>query len=253
METLQARNEWFENDRYYRQEALTFRDCDAQGRVRPGTALSLMAVVAGEDYAARGLGHQRLFALRQVFLLSRLSFRLHRYPSPDELVTLSTWEAGMKAAHMRREYEFTSPDGTPWLSGKSEWILVDPVSRRILRPGAFTGKPLMAYSFPIDCPDCQKILLPKEGLEDLGVRKVRFSDLDHNGHLFSGNYGEIVWDYLPADLQNRSLLDFQINYCKEATLGEELTLTGFREGNTYRMEGLCGEERCFTCQCIFKD
>jgi len=251
MPELQTRNEWFENDRYYRQETLTFRDCDVRGRVRPGAALALMAVVAGQDYAARGLGHEELLALRQVFLLSRLSFRLHRYPLTGDTVTLSTWEAGVQIAHMRRDYEFTSQDGAPWLSGKSEWILVDPVSRRILRPSAFEGKPLEDYRYPIDCPDCQKILLPKEGVEEIGVRPVRFSDLDHNGHLFSGNYGEIVWDYLPAGLQNAGLLDFQINYRKEATLGEALSLRGFREGNTYRMEGLSGEERCFTCACTF--
>lgn len=251
MPELQIRNEWFENDRYFRQETLSFRDCDAKGRIRPGTALAFMAVAAGQDYAARGLGHEALFAMRQVFLLSRLSFRLHRYPLTGETVTLSTWESGVQSAHMGRDYQFTFRDGAPWLSGKSEWILVDPVSRRILRPSTFEGKPLGDYHFPIDCPACQKILLFKKDLEALGVRPVRFSDLDHNGHLFSGNYGEIIWDYLPADLQNADLLDFQINYRKEATLGEELSLWGFRDGNTYRMEGLCGEERCFTCACTF--
>ena len=57
---------------------------------------------------------------------------------------------------------------------------------------------------------------------------MSWSDLDGNGHLFSGNYGDIVWDYLPPDLREREVSVFQINYQKEAGLGEELALSGWR-------------------------
>lgn len=247
---MNERKQWLEEDRYFRQEELTFRDCDAAGRIRPAAILSMMATVAGQDYTARGLPYEKLFAIRQVFLLSRIAFRLHSYPGPGETVTLSTWEDGVKAVHMRRNYEFLREDGSPFVSGRSEWILVDPVSRRILRPSQFTGKPLTSSDRPLDAPECRKVVLPKEA-ERLAVRRVMFSDLDHNGHLFSGNYGDVVWDQLPEELQTAALREFQINYSKEATLGEELTLLGRRDGNEYEMEGLCGTERCFSCQCLF--
>ncbi|MFR3922616.1 MAG: hypothetical protein ACLTYN_12335 [Dysosmobacter welbionis] len=48
-----------------------------------------------------------------------------------------------------------------------------------------------------------------------------WSDLDGNGHVYSGNYGDFVWDYLPADLQEKVPREFFINYSKEATLGQE--------------------------------
>ncbi len=252
MAGLRTRREWFENGRYFRQESLSFRDCDSRGRVRPGTALAFMAVAGGQDYDARGLTHSALYAQGQVFLLSRLSFRLLEYPENGDTVTLTTWEAGVQGAHMRRNYAFFRDGGAAWLYGRSEWILVDPSSRRILRPSSFTGKALEDHDFPLDCPECRKVLLPKEGAEELGRRRVRFSDLDYNGHLFSGNYAEVVWDYLPEDLQRADLSEFQINYRKEATLGEELTLLGVRDGGSYQMEGLCGGERCFTCACAFR-
>lgn len=247
---MNERKQWLEGERYFRQEELTFWDCDAAGRVRPAAILSMMASVAGQDYTARGLPYEKLFSIRQVFLLSKLAFRLHSYPISGETVTLSTWEDGVKAAHMRRSYEFLREDGSPFVSGKSEWILVDPVSRKILRPSQFTGKPLASGGRPVDAPECRKIILPREA-EKLAVRRVMFSDLDHNGHLFSGNYGDVVWDYLPAELQTATLREFQINYSREATLGEELTLLGHREAGRYEMEGLCGTERCFSCQCLF--
>ena len=97
----------------------------------------------------------------------------------------------------------------------------------------------------------RKILLPREGVEDLGARKVVWSDLDGNGHVYSGNYGDFVWDYLPADLQEKVPREFFINYSKEATLGQELRMVGCRKGGEYLMEGLGPEGVCFSAQCVF--
>ena len=78
-----------------------------------------------------------------------------------------------------------------------------------------------------------------------------WSDLDGNGHVYSGNYGDFVWDYLPADLQEKLPREFFINYSKEATLGQELRLVGCRQGSDYLMEGLGPEGVCFSAQCVF--
>lgn len=236
---------------YSRQEELTFRDCDRNKRVRVGTLLSKMAVFAGYDYDARGLTHEKLYAMREVFLLSRAALRIHACPRAGDVLTVTTMENGARGAHMQRVYEMADQTGRLCVSAKSDWILVDPITRKIMRPGAFTAKPLTLCGREIDCPDPKKIVLPREGLEDLGVRRVVWSDLDGNGHLFSGNYGDVVWDALPADLRERTPREFYINYSREATLGEDLRLEGFREGGTYRMEGLGPEGACFTALCVF--
>ncbi|MDE6454698.1 MAG: acyl carrier protein, partial [Dysosmobacter sp.] len=80
---------------------------------------------------------------------------------------------------------------------------------------------------------------------------VRWSDLDGNGHLFSGNYGDVVWDALPEDLQAQAPREFYINYSREAVLGDELRLEGFRDGVNYFVEGLGPRGSCFTALCVF--
>ena len=236
---------------YSRQEELTFWDCDRNQRVRVAALLSKAAVFAGYDYDARGLTHEYLRGLGQAFLLSRLAMAIHEIPRAQEVLTITTWENGARGAHLRRVYEMRDRAGRLRVSVKSDWILVDPASRRILRPAAFTAKPLTLCPVELDCPDPKKIVLPHEGLEDLGRRTIRWSDLDGNGHLYSGNYGDIVWDALPGDLQERVPREFHINYSKEATLGETLELRGFREGETYRGEGLGPAAPCFTALCVF--
>lgn len=236
---------------YTRQEELGFWDCGPDKRVRMAALLSKAATFAGYDYDARGLTHEVLYAKREAFLLSRIALRIHDCPRARDLLTITTWENGAKGAHMRRVYEMADGEGTVRVSVKSDWILVDPETRRILRPTAFTAKPLGICPKEIDCPETRKILLPREGLEDLGTREIRWSDLDGNGHLYSGNYGDIIWDALPPDLRDRTPRELFLNYSKEATLGETLRLRGIREGETYRMEGLGPEALCFTALCVF--
>ena len=219
--------------------------------MRVAAILSKMAAFAGYDYDARGLTHEMLYDRREVFLLSRIAVRIHDCPHARDVLTITTWENGAKAAHMQRVFEMADQTGRLCISAKSDWILVDPITRKILRPSSFTAKPLTTCDKAIDCPEPKKIVLPHEGLEDLGIRRVRWSDLDGNGHLFSGNYGDIVWDALPTDLQTQVPREFYINYSKEATLDEELQLKGFREGETYRVEGLGPEGTCFTALCVF--
>lgn len=248
---MKAFQQWLTENGYAREVELAFADCDRDKNVRPAKLVSLMAAVAGFDYDARGLTHQRLYAMGQVFLLSRIALRIHRRPVNGEVLTVATWEDGIHGAHMRRVYEMTDGSGNVCVSAKSEWILIDPAERKILRPNSFTGKTLTTCPKSIDCPDCRRLSLPQEGAEALGVRRIRWSDLDGNGHVYSGNYGDIVWDFLPADLQSAPLRELYINYSREAVLGETLTLRGFREKDAYTVEGRLGEEHCFSCRCEF--
>ena len=240
---------------YSRQEELTFRDCGPDKKVRISTLLGKMAIFGGFDYDARGLTHDRLLDMRMVFLFSRAAIRIHRRPEDREILKISTWEDGVRGAHMRRVYEMEDESGAVAVSAKSDWILVDPLSRRILRPSAFTARQLSPCPKEIDCPEPKKIRFPQGDAEERGVWTVPWSALDGNGHLFSGNYGDVVWDYLPPDLRERPVRDFAINYSKEATLGEPLRLLGFRETDQeterYWMEGIGAEGTCFLAEILF--
>ena len=249
--TLRAFGQQQTENSYTREEELAFADCDRDGNVRPATLLSLVAAVAGYDYDARGLTYRRLYSMGEVFLLSRIALRIHRRPVNREVLAVTTWEDGVRAAHMRRVYEMADETGAVCVSAKSEWVLVDPAQRKILRPDSFTGKAFTVCPKTIDCPDCRRIALPKGKGEDLSARPVRWSDLDGNGHVYSGNYGDIVWDALPADLQSAPLAALYINYSREATLGETIALRGLREDGAYTMEGWLEGERCFSCRCEF--
>ena len=236
---------------YIRQEEVNFGECDRSEKIRMAGLLGKVASFGGYDYDARGITREVLIKMGYAFLLSRVAIKIHRWPQHSDLLTVQTWENGAKGAHMQRVFEMSDQNGQLCVSSRSDWVLVDPVNHKIARPRSFVHEEFIPCPKEIDCEQPKKILLPKEGLEELGCRKVVWSDLDGNGHLYSGRYGDIIWDYLPEDLQDMELKEFYINYSKEATLGQELRIRGFREGNTYRMEGVGPASTCFTALCVY--
>ena len=103
--------EVLQENSYLRQKQLIFADCDRYQRARVSTLLSIAAAVAGADYDARGLTYEKLYEMREVFLLSRIALRIHRCPRALQVVDVTTWEDGVKAAHMQRVYEITDREG----------------------------------------------------------------------------------------------------------------------------------------------
>lgn len=236
---------------YSRQEEVIFGECDKNGNMRMAALLGKIATFGGYDYDARGITRDVLLEMGYAFLLSRVAVRLHRCPVYGDVLTVRTWENGIRGAHMQRVFRMYDQEGRLCVSARSDWILVDPVSHKILRPRGFTGRELAGGSEEVDCPQPGKIVLPKEGLEELGSRKVVWSDLDGNGHLYSGKYGDIVWDHLPADLREKVPVEFCINYSKEAKLDETVELLGAAEEGSYRVEGLGTSGVCFTACIVY--
>jgi acyl-ACP thioesterase len=189
--------------------------------------------------------------LGQVFLLSKTAFRIHKIPENQEFLSAITWEDGIHGAHMNRCFAIKDEAGSLRAAGRSEWILVNPETRKILRPGQFQGKTITICPETIDAPPCRRIALLGGRREEIGGRIVCWSDLDGNGHVYSGNYGDIVWDALPEDLQNRTCKEFYMNYGKEAKLGDKIQIFGFREGDSYTVEGWVRGEHGFSCLVVF--
>ena len=80
-------------------------------RARVSTLLSIAAAVAGADYDARGLTYDKLYQMREVFLLSRIALRDPPGPQGLQTVDVTTWEDGVKGAHMQRVYEISDMTG----------------------------------------------------------------------------------------------------------------------------------------------
>ena len=220
---------------FHEQYYVEFRDIDRDEHVRLSVWLSWLAGLAGDDYEARGLGRDELIRRGQVFLVNRFVLNVHQMPQKYDLVNASTWEHGTELIYFNRHYHFEAPDGSPIADGRSTWLLCDPEKHRILRPRALDHE-VRNIDQEIDCPEVIQIGIP-EVLTALGERRIAYTDLDANHHVFCANYGNIISDFLPEEYLHLPLRTLEITYAKEALLGETLQILGANTDSGYVIIG----------------
>ena len=126
-------------------------------------------------------------------------------------------------------------EGEPVSDARSTWLLCDPASHRILRPRVMAGT-VRDIQRDADCPPVAEIDVPEE-MAVLGERRIVYTDLDANRHVFCANYGNIITDFLPEHIVSKPVSTLEITYAKEALLGETLTIAGQETGDGYVMVG----------------
>ena len=246
----QKNNAWFEKNKFCTRIDLPFRDCDAQQHPKVSTWLGWLAEIAGYDYSARGLPRDKLISKGQVFLLSRIQYKIEQTPVTYDRLTVRTWERGTEAIWFLRDFEFLDSSGHLLASASTVWLLCDVTSHRILRPSALEHQ--VGHSDErLPCATATQLNTP-ENMPSLGERIVVYSDLDANGHLYSAKYGDIFMDFLPESLQTANYDTFLINYVKEGKPGEKLHLYGLAQGNEFITKALHEDDSvCFTAQMKF--
>lgn len=217
--------QWHEDNCFYREEELFFGRCDIQHRLSLSEILLVTSDTAVQDYHVRGMTYDVLREKGYAILVSRISFRMLRMPAAGDVITVKTWEEAPAGLQLSRKYEILGRNGETLVTAHSFWIIVNPETRRIVKPDQFTLR--SAPTVKIDFPGipCGKIALPDE-MRLLDERVIRYSDLDANGHVNNSRYGSYLMDCLPPELREKDIRDLRINYSLEATLGDKLQLMG---------------------------
>lgn len=231
---------------------IRFCDCDLHQRIKASAVCELMSNLAGVAFGSRGMDHKYLWDHGFVFLLSRVSVRIFRSPLPESRIRTATWEREANRAEYLRDFEFRSEDGELLIAGTTSWILVDPHTRQILRPSEFNaGEMLPMPEKKADVPPCGRLRLKDGEGEAVDVRKIYYSHLDGNGHVHNTIYADLAADALPAELLEKPLAEFQLNFSREALLGDEIAVFRRIDGNEAVVKGTVGGKDCFVCRMLF--
>ncbi|MCR5218382.1 acyl-ACP thioesterase domain-containing protein [Treponema sp.] len=205
---------------------ISFSQCDKNKNLSVHELLKLTSDIAVEDFNQRNMSRDTLTAAGLAILVSRNSFKIHHMPVENQKVTVSTWEEKSEAFQFIRAYEIIDTDTKEKLvSGLSTWLLVDLNNRRLLPIKKFTMRTPIDTVTEHDCLKPEKINLP-ENMVKLEDRKIRYSDLDANGHTNNARYGAFAFDPLPDELKEKTLKALRINYSQEALYNQNLEIMG---------------------------
>ena len=229
---------------------IPFYECDYTKRMKMSAILKYAAEIAGLDYTLKGFGHEVLWEQQMVFLLSRISFKVLRYPTQQEIINVTTWECGKTGALFNRGVDFTTPYGEKLISYISGWILANPITRKIYRPSHYDFNMPQDVTRPIEALPIGKII--SEKLEYIGEKIVTVSDLDCNGHVYNANYADMVGDFILKQDYEREVLNYRINYINEAKIGEKISLFQQKSKNKSIIIGKVDKKPCFEVEYTFK-
>ena len=218
---------WYDDDgiTFRSEHKVSFSQCDDSRRLSLYELLRLTSDMAVEDYAQQGMSREFLVGHGFAFLVSRTSFRIHRWPQENERFWFATYEERSEPLQLVRAYELTAEDGTPLVTGISSWIVADPIARRIIPTKRFTLRPPIESRREHDCLGYGKIAVPDD-VQLLDERTIRYSDIDGNGHVNNARYGAFLADALPEVYRGKTFTDVRINFSKEAVLGERMHVLG---------------------------
>lgn len=215
--------------------------------LRPAAFMDLAQEIAYWAAMDLGFGYDTLHVHHTAWVLSRMHLHFEKPLHWRDQASLYTWHKGGNGLFYLRDFELMGPDGTLAASGTSSWVVIDERTRRFVRPEDLPDT--MALDYEVDhaiAEPAPKVVPPKEAaLEPAGEHRVSYSDIDIIGHTNNARY--VVWamDCLPLEVAQQSVKDLYINFNKETTAGETVSLFRVQEGNTWYVEGRVDGKSCF--------
>lgn len=199
---------------------------DFTSRISWANMGNLMLRCAQYHADSHDFGFGPLSRERLSWVFSRLTIQLDRRPQTGETFYISTWATGVQRGFTTRLFEVSDPDGRAYGWGHSIWALInldtrEPDDMSTLLQGGFGRSLLPTEDFPIGRPS--RIRVTAE--EPFSTRKVRYTDLDVNGHLNSIRSIDILLDQFPKEaFENDALHRVEMAYAHEAFFGDELSI-----------------------------
>lgn len=228
-------------------------ECDIGRKLRLSGIMQHSQQMGSDHLHELGIGYAQMYDDGMVFLVNKMLITISRRPVFDEKLTLITEPRIAKGAQFIRDTFFETEAGERLVEVSISWMLINPLTRKILRPSAFDR-----YGFTMNPNDGEYItgyrIKRPDQRGETQPRVVRYSDLDYNLHVNNAVYADMVCDSIPFELlRDRGISRFGIIYQHEATHGAalELETVGSSESGAFYVGGTIAGERCFESEIIF--
>ena len=211
-------------EEYSRTVQIASYEVGANEKIKLSVLLRMAQETSEQHLGELGIGYERLKADGIVFLMTNYRLLIKRLPVHNDVLTIKTHPRGTVGVQFYRDFVVYA-DGEEIARIMQTSVSANPDTHKILRPKVF-----LAYNIFQDAkvPPEDRVdrLTVPEGLPLLGERPIYYSDLDFNHHLNNAVYGDVLMDFLPAEMRRQPLRKIQISYISESNLGETLKIYG---------------------------
>lgn len=167
-----------------------------------------------------GIGIDYMTKNNMAWILYKWDISVNRYPKYGEKVTVKTEPCGVRKFYAYRKFQITDSNGQVLANAKSIWLLINIKERKPLRINEHL---INTYGLNDDNNECFKIdnIDKISEAENTIEFKVRYSDIDTNGHVNNEKYAAWLIESVPLEVVlNYTLRNMKITYRKEVKYGE---------------------------------
>ena len=207
------------------------RDCDMFRRLKPSALLAMFQDCSEDLTEGWGVGLDAMLEKGIIWVAAKVECAVSRLPEHGDIVTVRGWAGASRGGICPFHYEMWSAEGELLVTGCSMWVLSDLATHSMMSPNV----PKISLPTPEEpgarLPRMKAILPPKEYAQT--PRRVRYSEVDINGHLTNTRYVDWMSD-LPSRAfhERHPMTGLRIIYRAETFPDEEILL-----------DWLCDEER----------
>lgn len=221
--------------------SLTAAQCNAQRELAPAQLVQQLIEAATCHADSLDFGFRRLQSLGILWVLSRISFKMDRYPQVFETYSITTWVESFNRHFSERNYMISGADGQPIGYAHTVWMAIDLRSRRPADLSVLGDLNRLICDRP--CPVGKGALIRRpENPDRVNPYTFQVSDIDCNRHVNSARYVELVINQMELPIFDRNLLqNFEIAYKHEARFGDSVTVESQTDGETVTTAIMAGD------------
>ena len=202
---------------------ITSNDVDNHYDLKISSLFKYLQQVSTNHAEKIGLGKKDTVDKGMFWVITRMKVVIYKMPKMLDTIRVTTHPGNILMFVFPRFYEIYSEEGELLVAASSSWALLDNDTHKVIM------KPNVDYSKYVGEKLDEDIALPEKVtflvLEKEEERKVRYSDIDLNGHLNNTKYIEYIVDTHDINFyQNRRIQEIVINYEKEIKDGDIVTI-----------------------------
>ena len=197
-----------------------WHDTDANREVCPSQILAYMQETSHHHLMEAGMS---LDALRDerglAFILSRISTCFYAPLYAHDEIDVQTWVLESRGLSFLRCFRILRGNEVI-ADAHSVWALLDIHQKQLLPISAFpyTIEP----DEPLDAKLSARLRVPPLAtMEEVGSRRIVYSDIDYNGHMNNTHYPNMLCDFTP-DIFQKQITAMTLSFLHEATFNHTL-------------------------------
>lgn len=229
--------------KYTKQYTVKWHDTDSNREVSPSQILAYMQETSHHHLIDAGMSLDELRDTRGLaFLLSRISIQFYTPLYANDQITVQTWVLESRGLSFLRCFRILRGEEII-AEAHSVWGLLDLRQKQLLPATAFPYD--IEPDAPLDARLSARLRVPPiSSMEEIGERRIVYSDIDYNGHMNNTHYPNMLCDFIP-DICQKQVTAMTLSFLHEATFGHTLKLYCTEQPNGYAFRTL--DESGTTC------